>query len=538
MQAKATFTGVSRRRFLVEAGVGFGAIAAPGLIRVAAAQSWRAGNPFSLGVACGAPRPDGFVLWTRLAPEPLSTNPETPGGMSGADVTLRYEIATDPGMTKIVRRGNATAEQAFAYSVHLDIAGLEPGRSYWYRFLSGDAVSATGRAITLPTAEASVAKMRFGFVSCSNYEHGYFSAYRHLTAENPEFVLFLGDYIYETIEQSRAIVRRHSDGIEASTLPTYRNRYAQYRLDPDLQGLHAQVPAVVTWDDHEVQNDYADKWSETFDDPEQFLRRRAAAYQAFYEHMPVRPIMSRPNGPLMRVYDRFTCGDLIEVSVIDGRQYRSRQACYAPPSKGGAHLETNASCPERLDPGRTMLGFGQEAWLYTGLAHSKARWNLIAQDVLMAQVRRRQDGIDAFWTDDWNGYPANRSRLLQHIHDSKISNPVVISGDIHSFFANDLKLDFDDASSPVVATEFVGSSISSYGPPYDPIAKVLPDNPDVHFFVHFFDSRRRGYVVVDLTADAMQVQMRVVSDAHDPKAAISTFKTFAVEGGRPGVIAA
>src|SRR5215469_11939083 len=526
MQARILAKPFSRRRLVTGAGAGLAAIAAPGLIRIAAAQSWRAGNPFSMGVASGSPRSDGFVLWTRLAPEALSSNPETPGGMSGADVTLRYEIATDPGMTKIVRRGAATAEAAFAHSVHLDIAGLQAGRSYWYRFLSGDAISTTGRVITLPVADSAVGKMRFGFVSCSNYEHGYFSAYRHLTGENPQFILFLGDYIYETIEQNRPIVRRHSDGIEPTTLPTYRNRYAQYRLDADLQGLHAQVPAIVTWDDHEVQNDYADKWSETFDDPEQFLIRRAAAYQAFYEHMPVRPIMSRPNGPLMGVYDRFTCGDLIEVSVIDGGQYRSRQACYAPPSKGGAHLETNASCPERLDPGRTMLGFGQEAWLYTGLAHSKARWNLIAQDVLMAQVRRRQDGIDAFWTDDWNGYPANRSRLLQHIHDSKVSNPVVISGDIHSFFANDLKLDFDDQASPVVATEFVGSSIS--------IAKTLPDNPHVHFF----DSRQRGYVLVDLTPEAMQAQMRAVSDAHDPKATISTFKTFAVEGGHPGVVAA
>jgi len=534
MQARFTLKPLSRRRLVVGGGAALATIAAPGLMRIAAAQSWRGGNPFSLGVASGAPRPDGFVLWTRLATEPLSTNPETPGGMSGPDVTLRYEIATDPGMSKIVRHGLATADQTFAYSVHLDVAGLQAGQSYWYRFLSGDAVSPTGRAITLPTAGSAVDKMRFGFVSCSNYEHGYFSAYRHLTGENPEFVLFLGDYIYETVEQNRPTVRRHSDGIVAATLPTYRNRYAQYRLDADLQNLHAQVPAIVTWDDHEVQNDYADQWSETFDDPAQFLLRRAAAYQAFYEHMPVRPILSRPNGPLMRVYDRFTCGDLIEISLIDGRQYRSRQACYAPPTKGGGHLETNAGCPERLDPGRTMLGFGQEAWLYGGLAHSKARWNLIAQDVLMAQLRRRQDGIDAFWTDDWNGYPANRARLLQHIYDRKVSNPVVISGDIHSFFANDLKLDFDDQSSPTVAAEFVGTSISSYGPPYDPIARVLPDNPHVHFF----DSRRRGYVLIDLTMDEMQAQMRVVSDAHDPKATIATFKTFAVEGGRPGVVEA
>ena len=435
MQGRVTSGHFSRRRFAGGAGVAFAAITAPiavpSLIRIAAAQSWRSGNPFSLGVASGSPRPDGFVLWTRLAPEPLSTNPETPGGMSGADVTLRYEIATDPGMAKVVRHGVTTAEQAFAYSVHLDATGLQAGRPYWYRFLSGDAVSATGRAITLPAAELAVGKMRFGFVSCSNYEHGYFSAYRHLTSENPEFVLFLGDYIYETVEQYRPIVRRHSDGVEAATLPTYRNRYAQYRLDPDLQELHAQVPAIVTWDDHEVQNDYADKWSETFDDPAQFLIRRAAAYQAFYGPPAGAPDHPWPNGPLMRVTIASPWGDLIEISVIDGRQYRSRQACYAPPNKGGGHLETNANCPERLDAGRTMLGFGQEAWLYAGLAHSKARWNLVAQDVLMAQLRRKQDGIDAFWTDDWNGYPANRARLLQHIDDAKVSNPVVVSGDIH-----------------------------------------------------------------------------------------------------------
>jgi alkaline phosphatase D len=329
-------------------------------------------------------------------------------------------------------------------------------------------------------------------------------------------------------------VRRHSDGIEAATLPTYRNRYAQYRLDPDLQRLHAEAPALVTWDDHEVQNDYADKWSEHFDDPELFLLRRAAAYRAFYEHMPVRPILSRPEGPGMRIYDRFTFGDLIEISMIDGRQYRSREACYAPPNKGGMHLETDASCPERREAGRTMMGFGQEAWLFSALAHSKAQWNLIAQDVLMAQVRVKQNNDYGFSTDDWDGYPANRARLLKCIHETQVSNPVVVGGDIHSFFANDLKLDFDDPASPIVATEFVGTSISSYGPPYDVIAQTLPDNPHVHFF----ESRQRGYVCVDLERAHMQARMRIVSDVKDPKTDISTLRTFAVEGGRPGVVAA
>jgi alkaline phosphatase D len=531
---------LNRRRILGgAASAGVALISAPAILRYASAQTGmpqnaRTGNPFTLGVASGAPRPDGFVLWTRLAPDPLSVNPETPGGMSGGDVGLRYEIATDDAMKNVVRRGTATAQQLYGYSVHLDVAGLQSGRSYWYRFLSGEATSSIGRAVTLPAPGASLDSIRYGYVSCANYEHGYFSAYRHLTDENPEFVLFLGDYIYEGIEENRPIVRHHSDGIEASTLPTYRNRYAQYRLDQDLQRLHAQVPSLVTWDDHEVQNDYADKYGEYFDDPAQFLIRRAAAYQAFYEHMPVRPILSHPDGPLMRVYDRFTFGDLIEISVIDGRQYRSREACYGPPNKGGGHLESNGSCPERLDPGRTMIGFDQEAWLYSALAHSKAKWNLIAQDVLMAQLREKQDGIDTFWTDNWDGYPANRARLIKRIHDTKVSNPVVASGDIHSFFANDLHLDPDDQKSPIVATEFVGTSIASYGPPFDMLNQTLPDNPHVHFF----ESRRRGYVVVDLKREQMQLRMRAVSDAHDPKADISTLKTYAVESGRTGVVEA
>ena len=215
MEGSGLVNRLTRRGFIGGTGAAIGLVAAPGVMRIATAQSWPSGNPFSLGIAAGAPRPDGFVLWTRLAPDPLSTNPETPGGMSGGDVTLRYEIAADPGMTNLVRQGGATAEQAFGYSVHLDVGGLPPGRTYWYRFLSGDATSAVGRAITLPSPGAPVDKLRFGYVSCSNYEHGYFSAYRHLTEEEPEFVLFLGDYIYETIEENRTIVRRHSDGVEA-----------------------------------------------------------------------------------------------------------------------------------------------------------------------------------------------------------------------------------------------------------------------------------------------------------------------------------
>jgi alkaline phosphatase D len=432
-------------------------------------------------------------------------------------------------MTQILRRGTALAAPEDAWSVHVEISGLLPGRPYWYRFAAGTAQSAIGRTITAPAAGAPLDKFRFGFVSCSNYELGYFSAYRHLAEERPDVAIFLGDYIYEFAGR-RPGLRKHSDGVAATDLRTYRNRYAQYHTDPDLQRLHADVPALMTWDDHEVQNDYADDFSETFDDPAKFLLRRAAAYRAFYEHMPVRPSLSYPHGPDMRVYDRLVFGDLIEFSVLDGRQYRSRQACYARPDNGGGHMESNASCPERLDPARSMLGTEQEKWLFDELAKSRAQWNVIAQDVLMAELRETDGDGYGFWTDDWNGYPACRARLLHHIHDSKVKNPVVIGGDIHSFWANELRIDNSDLHAPPVATEFVGTSITSFGPPYDAFAKFLPNNPHVKFF----ESRKRGYVLVDADHKQMDVKMQIVSDTADPNATLSTLKRWAVENGRTG----
>ena len=525
---------LTRRNFLQAAGSLAGTALAPTLVGCAASGPSWSKDPFSLGIASGDPRPDGFVLWTRLAPEPLSADPATPGGMSGAAAPVAFEIAADPAMRTILRSGMVLADPDFAWSVHLEITGLAPGRPYWYRFASGSAQSAIGKTMTAPAADATLAKMRFGFVSCANYELGYFSAYRHLAEEQPDLAVFLGDYIYEFVGR-RPGVRKHSDGVTATDLRTYRNRYAQYRTDPDLQLLHAQVPALMTWDDHEVQNDYADDLSETFDDPAKFLLRRAAAYRAFYEHMPVRPSLSRPDGPNMRVFDRFGFGDLIEFSVLDGRQYRSRQACYRPPNFGGGHQETNVNCPERLDPARSMLGTGQERWLFDGLARSKARWNIIAQDVLMAEMRERQpDGSIGYWTDDWNGYPASRERLLRHIHDAKVQNAVVIGGDSHAFWANELKLDFADPRSPIVATEFVGTSITSFGPPYDTFMSWMPDNPHIKFF----ESRRRGYVLVEVTPERLNVAMRVVSDATDPKATLATLRSYVVENGRAGPVEA
>jgi alkaline phosphatase D len=496
-------------------------------------------DPFSLGVASGEPAPDGFALWTRLAPDPLSADPAMPGGMAsaetgGSDVALRYEIAEDPNMQKLARRGLAVAEARFAHSVHLEIGGLLPGRPYWYRFMTGRAVSPVGCVRTAPAADSPVDRLRFGVACCSNYEQGYFAAYRHLAEEAPDLVLFLGDYIYECVDRSHPVLRRHSDGVPPTTLAGYRNRYAQYRMDPDLQALHAAAPALMIWDDHEVQNDYAGEWSETFDTPARFLLRRAAAYQAFYEHMPLRPSRSLPRGPDMRIYGRFGFGNLVNFAMLDGRQYRSREACYGKPY-GGGHVVTAATCPELLDPARSMLGAAQEAWLYDGLAHSRSHWNIIGQDVLMAPLHDNRTGPRAHeWTEAWDGYPACRQRLLDHIASSKVANPVVLSGDNHAFWTNDLKRDFSDPASPAIATEFVATSITSYGPPYEMIAKWLPDNPHVHFF----ESRKRGYVSVDLTPELMITRFQAISDAADPNATVATLRSFAIESGRRGTMAA
>jgi alkaline phosphatase D len=519
---------LSRRAFV---GAAATVLAAPSILGcVTAPRRWQT-DPFALGVASGSPSSDGFVLWTRLAPEPLNYDPIAPAGMTGDAVAIGYEIAADPTMRDIVSRGTALAEPRFGYSVHAEIGGLQPGRSYWYRFTSGDALSRVGRAITLPAPRTPVERLSFGFVSCSNYEHGYFSAYRHLADEQPDFVAFLGDYIYEYPDgRVNEIVRRHSEGVETANLAAYRSRYAQYRLDSDLQRLHAESTSLMTWDDHEVQNDYADQWSQTFDDPQRFMARRAAAYQAYYEHMPVRA-RSRPNGPLMRIYDRVAFGDLLEISLIDGRQYRSRGACYGPPDKGRAHLETDASCPERLVASRSMLGAEQETWLFDGFARSPARWNVLAGDVMISQWKQQNNaGETAFWTDDWNGYPAARARLLNRIRDSRLSNPVTICGDLHSYWANDVKLDFDDPSSPTVATEFVGTSVSARPAPYEAFTRYLPANPHVRYF----ESRQRGYVSVSLTRQTMTTRFRAVSNVTDPNATVSTLRTFVVEDGKPG----
>jgi alkaline phosphatase D len=526
---RANLIRASRRQVLV-ASTAAGATFLVG--RFGRAQSQQHGHPFTLGVASGYPLPDGFVLWTRLAPVPLA--PDGFGGLFEA-VPVLWEVATDGDMKTVIRRGTTEAVRASAHSVHVEVSGLQPGRPYWYRFTALGEQSQIGRTRTAPAPDDANAALRFAFASCSHWEFGYFSAYRHMAEADLDLVIFLGDYIYEyTVPDAFAdrIVRKH-DGPTATDLVGFRNRHALYRTDPDLQALHASAPCLVTWDDHEVENDYAERWSQNMNtSPDEFLRRRAQAYQAYYEHMPLRATASPRDGAI-HLHERIRFGKLATFTVLDGRQYRSKQPCEVPPSRRG-RLVTDA-CVERLDPKRSLLGAQQEQWLFEGFARSDTAWNLLAQGQLMAQFRQRTAGGDvAHWTEGWDGYPASRERILEAIAATRLRNPVVIGGDIHSFWATDLKADFNNPSSPTVATEFVCTSITSEPPPYEPFFKVLPDNPHIRYF----ESRHRGYVAVDLNAERMDTKFQIISERRDQNATLSTLKRFVVESGKPGAVPA
>ena len=521
---------LSRRRFLAAASA---AVTAPFIATCAGPMGNKFGgrDPFALGVASGEPTADGFVIWTRLAPDPLSPDPEAPGGMAGEPVPVIWEVAADDAMRRIVRSGTAVATTEDAHALHVEVAGLDPGRWYWYRFRAGDAVSAIGRTRTAPAAGQPAGSLRLAAGSCANWQHGYYSAYRHIAADAPDLVLFLGDYIYEYIEKRFPPVRRHSDGIEATDLRTYRNRYAQYRTDPDLQAAHAAAPWLVTWDDHEVQNDYAGETTPDFADPVAFRARRAAAYRAFWEHMPLRPV-ARPVGADMALHRTLPWGDLARLWLLDGRQHRSPLACRTPPF-GGARILTDEACPERRDPARSLLGHAQEAWLADTLAQSRARWSILGQDVVMGEFAQRgRGGVIGYWSDSWNGYPAARDRLMRALQGSGAGNPIVHSGDHHSFWTNNLRLESGNPRSPIVASEFVTTSIASTGPNYQTFAEVARNTPDVRYF----ESRRRGYLRVEIVPARLTADLRVVSDVLDPQATASTLTSFIVEDGRPGVV--
>lgn len=497
--------------------------AAGGHARVA--QRKFSAYPFSLGVASGDPVGDGFIIWTRLAPNPFDRS-----SLPDETIPVIWEIARDERMLNIVKRGEALARSALAHSVHVEVRGLPPGRQYWYRFrVPGGDASAIGQAWTASQIGAPLERFRFAVASCQHFEQGYFTAYDYMVKDAPQLILHLGDYIYESSWGDQ--VRRH-DGPEPFTLEEYRSRHALYKSEPSLQRAHAHCPWLVTWDDHEVDNDYQALESEDWQDAQAFVKRRAAAYQAYYEHMPLRGI-SVPRDDEMRLYQRSTFGDLVSVAMIDNRQYRSPAACRSKEDGGGQVV--TASCDELFESGRSMLGETQERWLTGGFARSKALWNVIGNGEMFSRLHQKTaKGEEGWWTDDWNGFPSARERVITALARSKMPNPVFVTGDIHSFWVNEVKQDFRNPSSASVATELVASSITSAGVPYDQFAAFLPDNPHVKFF----DSRKRGYLLCDAGRKSLMANLRTVEDVRDPLTKDGSLGTFVIEAGNPGALRA
>jgi alkaline phosphatase D len=519
-----------RRVFLRQAARLAGAtalsLAYPGLA-ASKTRDW----PFGLGVASGAPLPDRIMLWTRLVPRTITGALDLP-----LPVKLRWEVADDEQFHKIVSSGEVTALPQLGHSVHVDAHGLAPDRWYWYRFRTADALSPAGRTRTAPAAQATASALRFAVASCQHWEFGHYAAHRHIANAHVDLVAFLGDYIYEwgPYDLQHPDTPRRSD--PSISLNEYRNRYAQYKSDANLQAAHHAAPWIVTWDDHEVANDYSGARDERMGAA--YLTRRAAAYQAFYEHMPVRLQQIPAPGKAfahMRIYERYDWGQLARFHVLDNRQYRALHACQ--PSDGGSSSVTNAACPERLQAGRTLLGAEQEAWLAQGMAQSKARWNFIAQQTLMAQssqipVEKAGDG--RFWTDGWDGYPDARDRLFADIARHRPSNPVVLSGDVHTFYASELRRDFyrpASADNPVLATEFCSTSITSSSRPQARTDQYVGQNPHTRYG----RSDRRGFILAELSAARLKTSFIGLENVHAPDSKAEVLASFLVESGKAGL---
>lgn len=500
------------RREVIARGLG---AAGAGLLPVTlarAADVQFTSDPFTLGIASGYPEPGSVTLWTRLAPEPLAPR----GGMPAEAVAVDWEVAEDDRFRRGRRRGRAYATAEWAHSVHVEVGGLEPKRDYWYRFSSGGVESPVGHTRT--AAAEAPSRMSIAVACCQHYESGYYAAYAAMAREDLDLVLHVGDYIYELRGGDR--VRSH-DAPECYTLDDYRLRYAIYKSDPMLQAAHAACPWMVTWDDHEVDNDYADWHSLEDDRAELFLARRAAAYQAYYEHMPL-PRRMVPYGPYQRLYARRAFGGLVDIYMLDGRQYRSDQAC------GDGRVRP---CAELFEERRTMLGSRQERWLNSSLESGGGRWKLLAQQTVFAHMDQQPGPEIGYWNDGWTGYPAARRRLLDFIAERGIANPVILSGDIHAFLANDVHAEPGNPDSGVLATEFVTTSVSSLGPPQTVLDSWREENPNVHLA----RSDTRGYTRLRLTPDVLYADLVAVEDARQADSGTYVLASYEVAAGRPGL---
>ncbi|WP_409517349.1 alkaline phosphatase D family protein [Diaphorobacter sp.] len=490
-------------------------------------------DPFSLGVASGDPEPDGFVLWTRLFP--LSAADSHPTARA---LTVRWEVAHDAYFRQIVAKGDALADPAFAHSIHVEVQGLQPDRWYFYRFLLGDAVSAEARTRTAPAPNEMPQRLRAIYASCQRWEHGFYSAWRHACNDAPDLVLFLGDYIYEyaTPAETQGLARTHTLP-HARTLSDFRNRYALHKSDPDLQAAHAVAPWIVTWDDHEVQNDYTGNFGRDGMSAD-YLLTRTAAWQAFYEHMPLRVSALKADVfHHLQLYRRIPWGQLARLHILDGRQYRDRQACRAPGSSSAGAVQPG-QCAELSDPSRSYLGMEQEQWLQQGLAadarHGAPRWSVVAQQTLFSP-RRYPSGVQS--TDSWDGYPAARDRLVRAIAKAPPRNTVFLGGDIHQNYVCNVEAanarSNDGRASRIIASEFCGTSISSRsGTTQAKVDAIQRHNPHVLLA----RCEERGYGVCDITPRHWTTSLRAIDHPMDPHSSAHELARFVVEDQRPGPV--
>ncbi|MFE6267675.1 alkaline phosphatase D family protein [Streptomyces goshikiensis] len=510
-----------RRRTVVLAAAATAALAPlAGLGAQAAHAAAAAPAPaFLHGVASGDPLPDGILLWTRVTPVPEAA----PGSGLGPATEVAWEVSEDKAFSRVVARGSVTATAAADHTVKADVRGLRPQTPYWYRFTAGDTVSPAGRTLTAPAHDVSTAGVRFGVVSCANWESGYFSAYRHLAARSDlTAVLHLGDYIYEYqsggYPEAKYVVRQHEPKHEIISLADYRVRHGKYKTDADLQALHAAHAIIAIWDDHEFANDAWAGGAEnhTPGAEGEWAARAAAAKQAYFEWMPVRPSVAGT------VYRRLQFGTLADLHLLDLRSFRSQQA-----KVGSGSVD---------DPERTITGRAQLDWLKSGLASSNATWKLVGTSVMISPVAFGSlpahllkpltkllglpEGGIAINVDQWDGYTDDRKELLGHLKDRNIKNTVFLTGDIHMAWANDVPVNMATyPGSGTAATEFVVTSVTSDN--LDEMLHVPADTASLvaetaikaaNWHVKWLDMDAHGYGVLDVTAERSQMDYYVVSD--------------------------
>jgi alkaline phosphatase D len=515
---------LKRRKFLSSFALGAAAtsMATPWAGSAIAATPKFVNYPFSMGVASGDPTPEGFVLWTRLAPNPFEIEPFT-----NELVEVLVEIAEDDKFTKIIHRQTEFARPDTMHSVHAEIYGLPAGRTYFYRFRVGTIASPVGRTATAPMFAGQLDKLKCAWVSCSHYEQGYFSAYRDIAEQNPDLILELGDYIYEV---SWGPQLRRMPVNEATTLDEYRLIHSVNKLDKDLQAAHAIAPWLFIWDDHEVSNDYQGDVGSVLagQDEKQFVARKAASYRAYFENLPLRARSRFDAINRMRLYGQSTYGNLVEFTLLDTRQYRPRAAC-ASPGKYNAEMVSRATCAELADKSRSILGSAQERFVNDNFMRGNTKWSILVQPTLFGTLFQKNDkGEGLVYNESWSGFEPARQKIIDAMaRRQKQSSCVVIGGDMHAFFAADVKKDYNDPNSETVAVEFVGGAVTSKSFSYDRFMKMMPENPHLKFF----DDRTNGYGLIEISDKKMDVKLRHTKSTWNKSAGFSNLKHYVIERG-------